>query len=520
LEESRSSLKTKLLKNTIANYLIRFWILGVAFSLFPFIVHYLGAAASGVWLLVNSLTGYFGILDLGIGQSLTKYVAQYKAQRDKEKLGQSISTTFFIYLSMGLLAGSGVFILGRFFLSLFNIPSELIQDAKTITYIVAATMLFGFPMGTFKGVLRGLQRYDISAMADFFASVPKIVLVLALLPKGYGVVALVLISSASSVLGWLLNAYYTRRLLPFLHVSFSLFNKEMVKILFDLAISVFIISICMMIIYPTDRLIIGGFLSVRLIVFYEAAYRIYQFITMIPQLLASAVIPASSELDTISDVQSLKSLFLRGTKYMTAFFLALAIPTLLLAKQILIHWMGNDFGSYYLLLVVFVLHLFFNYNHLFAYYLLVGMNRIRFALWYYVGSAILNLILSIVLVQQVGLIGVVLGTTIPYAILEPIFMWYILKTFEVKLSTYLKEVLGRVYLQAGVIALLLYLLTSYYLPQSLVEVGVFAILSAAAYLVVFYISGIENWERKSLLATITAVLCEVRYSLVNNRIFR
>lgn len=514
------SVKTKLLKNTIANYLIQFWNLGVAFFLFPFIVHYLGVAAAGVWLLVSSLTSYFGILDLGIGASLTKYVAQYLAEKNEQRLGQSISTSFFIYLGMGLLAAMGLFILGHFFITLFNIPTELIWEAKTITYIVAATMLFGFPMGTFSGVLKGLQRYDLPALADFVVSIPKIVLILFLLPRGYGVVTLVLIISGSSALGWLINAYYTKRLLPFLHITLSLFNREMVRILSGLAVSVFVVSICMMIIYPTDRLIIGAFLSVELIVFYEAAYRIYQFIASIPQLLASAVIPAASELDTIRDAQSLKSLFLRGTKYMTAFFLSLAIPVLLLSKQILIHWMGSDFSPYYLLVIIFISHLFFNYNHLFAYFLLVGINKIRFALWYYAGSAVLNLALSIILVRKIGLVGVVLGTAIPYAVLEPIFIGYIFRIFNITLTTYTEEVLAKTYPQASVTALLLYLVTSYYLPHSLIEVGMFVCICAAAYLALFYVSGIEDWERRSLLSTITAMLGEVRYSLANSRIFR
>jgi len=520
LEEARLNLKTKLFKNTIANYLIRFWTLGVYFFLFPFIVHYLGMAATGIWLLINSLTGYFGILNLGIGPSLTKYVAQYKTRRDEKKLSQCISTTFFIYLAMGLLAAIGLIMVGLFLITSFNIPPKLLKETKIITYIAATTMLFGFPMATFKGVLQGLQRYDICALVDFVASIPKIVLILFLLPKGYGVVALVLINLGSSLLRWLLNAYYTKKFLPSLHISFGLFKKEMIRILFGLAVSIFIINICMRIIYHTDRLIIGGFLSVGLIVFYEAAYRIYQFIAMIPQLLASAVIPAASELDTINDARFLKSLFLKGTKYMMAFFLAIVVPALVLSKQILIYWMGKEFGSYYLLVVIFILHLFFNYNHLFAYYLLVGMNKIRFPLWYYIGSALLNLALSIILVQKIGLIGVVLGTAVPYAILEPVFVWYIFKTFDVKLSTYLKEVLGKVYPQAGFIVLLLYLLTIYYSPHSLIEVGIFAVLSVIAYLLLFYVSGVEEREKKSLLATAAAVLGEIRYSLVNNRIFR
>jgi len=511
------SLEKKLVKNTIANYLIRFWTWGVTFFLFPFIVHHLGASASSVWLLVSSLTGYFSLLDLGIGDSLVKYVAQYKAQKDEHKLNQLITTTFFIYLAMGLLAATGLFTLGHFFITSFNIPVGLVQKARIITYVAAATMLLGFPTSIFSGVLSGLQRYDISALIGFASSILSVILSVLFLLKGYGVVTLVLINSISGALGWALNAYYAKKLLPFLRISCSLFNKETIRVLFGLAVSLFVIHVCMMIIYPTDRIVIGAFLPVGLIVFYEAAYKIYHLVVSLPQLLASAVIPAASELDILHDAESLKNLFLRGTKYMTSFFLALAIPIILLSKQILVYWMGNDFGSHYLLVVVFIAHLFFNFNHLFAYYLLVGMNKIRFTLWYYVSSASLNLALSVVLVQKIGLIGVVLGTVISYAILEPVFVWYNFKTFNVKLGIYCREVLCQVYPQAGATALLLYLLKTYYLPRSLVEVGIFAILSATFYLVLFYFFGTKDWERRSLVSTITSVLEEIRFRLTKGK---
>jgi hypothetical protein len=89
-------LKKKLLKNTAYNYFFRIWMWFVTFLLFPFVVHHLGLAAVGIVLLVNSFVGYMGVLNLGIGPSLTKYVAQYRVENDFEKLNKSISTSFVI----------------------------------------------------------------------------------------------------------------------------------------------------------------------------------------------------------------------------------------------------------------------------------------------------------------------------------------------------------------------------------------------------------------------------------------
>lgn len=516
-----SNLKTKLIKNTAANYVIRFWSWGISFFLFPFIVSHLGVAAAGVWLLVSSFTSYFGVLNLGIGPSLTKYVSQYSTRGDKVRLNQYVSTAFFIYLGMGTLAAIGMFAVGRFFITVFSIPANLVEEARAITYILAATMFLGFPMGAFGGILSGLQRYDLSALIGFITSIPYVFLVLTLLPRGHGMVTLMLINLGTSAAAWSLNVYFALRILPSMRIRLSLLSKKVLRSLFGLALSLFVVQICMMIIYPTDKLIIAAFLPVGSIVFYEAAYKIYCLTLEVPHLLASPVIPAASELNASQDLQSLRNLFLRGTKYMTALFLAISVPMMLLSKEILVYWMGPDFGSYYFLAVVFVLHLFFNYNHLFAYHLLVGMNRLGLVpLTYYVGSAFLNLILSIVLVKKLGLMGVILGTVIPYAVLEPLFVSYNLKIFEVSPGTYFWQVIARAYPQALVVFLLLVFLKACYLPQNLVEVAAMAGLSALAYLLLFFLFGIEEWEKKSLTAAVGSALSEFRQGMDSKSLFR
>ncbi|MBN1794168.1 MAG: polysaccharide biosynthesis protein [Candidatus Omnitrophica bacterium] len=506
----KATLKQRLFTNTLTNYVMRFWGWITGFFLFPFIVGRLGPQAAGVWLLAGSFAAHFAFLDLGMGGSLIKHIAQYRAQRNERKINQAITVALVIASAMGLVAATGMFILGRFFITCFTIPPALLKEARLITYLIGITLLFGFPAKTFASVLRGLQRYDLTNLIGFLVSLPTIILTIVFLVMGRGIVTLVLIESLTAVCGWLLTLYYTKKLFPALRVQISLFDKGMVKVLMGLALSLLIINICMIVIYSTDRLIIGAFLPIGLIVFYEAAYKIYHFVVLAPQVLASAIIPATSELNATNDTGSIRKLFLSGTKYTTAFFLALAVPVLILARYILTYWMGPGFGGHYLLVVIFISHLFFSFNHIFAYYLLVGMNQIRDALWYYTGSAALNLALSIFLVKRIGLMGVVLGTAIPYAVLEPFFVRQILRKFDVPLTRYLKNVIARTYPQAIIPAVGLYVLCRYWSPNNLMEAGACVGVYVLAYAAVFYVTGIEEWERKNVVGMALSTLARLK----------
>ena len=75
----------------------------VGILLWPFILHRLGDAASGVWVLIFSITGYYGLFDLGIRSSIVRYVSKFSATDNKEEIAKLINTSLFSYSCIGAL---------------------------------------------------------------------------------------------------------------------------------------------------------------------------------------------------------------------------------------------------------------------------------------------------------------------------------------------------------------------------------------------------------------------------------
>src|SRR5579885_3107346 len=73
----------------------------VGILLSPFILHRLGDAAFGVWVLIFSVTGYYGLFDLGIRSSIVRYVSKYTATDDREGLSKLINTSLATYAAIG-----------------------------------------------------------------------------------------------------------------------------------------------------------------------------------------------------------------------------------------------------------------------------------------------------------------------------------------------------------------------------------------------------------------------------------
>lgn len=510
--------KKKIVRNTMANYIGQFWLMAVSFILFPFIVNHVGLVASGIWLLISSITGYFGLLDLGISSSLTKYVAEYNAKGDTKQLNEVINTTFFLFLGVGVIAAIGLLVFGELFLtSLFSIPMELIDEAKMIVYIVSISMLLRFPMGVFGGVLGGLQRYDINALIGIIISIPRIVLVVVFLSMGHGILVLVAIETFINVVGWILSACYTKRLLPSMSIKPLHFNKKMITTLLTFGGAIFIIQVCGIIILQTDQIIIGAFLTMGAITFYAVAFKIYLLVRRIPELMLLSIFPAASELDAKQYKNAIQALFIRGSKYMTATFLSFVIPIIILSKPILTVWMGHEFTSMYVVLWILLAGLFFNINHLVPVTILQGMGKIRVVMILHVVWAISNLALSIILVNKMGMVGIALGTTLPLIPLEFFYMKQSFKFINVRWKTYLHECLLKTYPPAACAAIILYIITHLYYPSTLIEIVFYGLIGVSVYIVIFYISGLEELERKDIMTTSTEIFIKF-WQMIRNRV--
>src|SRR6202049_22359 len=75
----------------------------VGFFLSPFILHRLGDTAFGIWVLIFSVTGYYGIFDFGIRSSIIRYVSKYTATQDIEEVNRLINSAMFTYTAVGAL---------------------------------------------------------------------------------------------------------------------------------------------------------------------------------------------------------------------------------------------------------------------------------------------------------------------------------------------------------------------------------------------------------------------------------
>ena len=100
--------KPGVVRNVLSNWGSYAVAMGVNFFLSPYVVRHLGNTVYGVWTLILSLTGYLGLLDLGVRGAVTRYIARFHTQADHHKAGNVASSAMIIFSSAFLPDPGGV----------------------------------------------------------------------------------------------------------------------------------------------------------------------------------------------------------------------------------------------------------------------------------------------------------------------------------------------------------------------------------------------------------------------------
>lgn len=426
-------------KNTLANLMIPFLPVVISLILMPFIIGKIGEAAFGFWVLSFSIVGYAGLLDMGLSQTVIKKVSELIAIHDLESLKSTCSQIFSLYCILGILVVLIFFLIGKFTLtSWFQIPPDLYDEARLAFYVIGINAGFSFLSKFWEGIVVGIQNFVFRTKIMYLGTFLQFVLILILLSYGFGLMALVSINLVIEIVKCLAYYNHVRHNLTYLKVSFSLHKFHEIIPLLSLSIQFFILQACFLIIWQTDRIVIGVFLPIAYLTLYEVALRINETIRSIVTSLQGIAFPLASELYSLGQKESMQKIVLIGTKYVFILFFLLAIPAVILSKEFITIWMGADYLYAAPILLILLIGQVLNAFNFITVQVFQAMGKLKVLIITRVLSALMNLILSVILIEKFGLIGVALATTIQFGITELPLLSYLLKNLDISIKDYFR----------------------------------------------------------------------------------
>lgn len=406
-------------RNVMFNWLGTIANMAVGFFLSPFILHHLGDVAYGVWVLTVSVVGYLSLLDLGMQSSILRFVSQGHAKQDHQSASDATSAALWVRLQISALALLLSAALAAVFPHVFKIPQDLASDARKAIVLIGATTAITMSLGVLGGVISALNRYDLQNYVTLLQTAIRVIGIVAVLRTGHGIVAIAVCELVTVLAGKLLQVWMARRLYPELRIHLAKPKPETLKKIWSYSSYTFLITIAVQLVYQSDNLVVGAFVSTAAVTFYSIANSLCRYVTQVINSMSSTFTPAASSYEAVGDTASLLTLYRNGTRAMMLASLPITITLIIRGSSFIGLWMGPEYSHISgIVLVILTIPLFFFFANQTPAAIAFGIEKHKTMAWWAIGEGVANLTLSIILVHWYGIYGVAIGTLVPSLIAQ------------------------------------------------------------------------------------------------------
>jgi O-antigen/teichoic acid export membrane protein len=474
--------KQQIIKNVSSSWFSLGINVVVGFLLSPFILHRLGDTAFGIWVLIFSVTGYYGLFDLGIRSSIVRYVSKFTATGDRGELAKLINTSLFTYSCIGVLSMVVTVVVASQVDRMFHIPAEFMATARWLLLMVGASVALGFPAGIFGGFLEGLQSFYILNWTNVVSTLLRAVLIVIALNHGYGLLTVALITVVLPLLASILRGFLALRLCP---VPFGMryVDRATFRQIANYSGVTFMIMVAGRLKFKTDEIVIGTFMSAAAITYFNIGARIVDYAGQVVTALSQIFVPMSSQSDARGDMNRLRKIFLVGNRVCGFTMFPVCVILVILGRSVIEVWVGRKYvAASYPVLVIMILCSTLWFSQGASGRILFGMSK--HGTWAIVTlvEGVSNLILSIILVRPYGIVGDALGTAIPLTCSMLFFMpQHLCKKLDIHLRTFVRESYTLPFLLSLPLAAVLLLMRSWFVPHNYRQLAVQLFIGAVVY---------------------------------------
>ncbi len=474
--------KRQIVKNVGSSWFSLGFDVLVGLFLSPFLVHWLGDTAFGIWVLIFSVTGYYGLFDLGIRSSVVRYVSKFTATDDVEDLAKLINTSLFTYSCIGLFSLLLTGVLAFYVDHIFKIPPEFHSTARWLLLMVGASVGVGFPLGVVGGYLDGLQKFYVNNWANVAGDIARLVLIILAVRHGRGLLTIAAITVILPPVLAAIRGVIAYRILP-VPFGFKYVDRATFRMMANYSSVTLVIMIATQLKFKTDNIVIGTMISAAAVTYFSFGARIVSYAQQLVMALAQNFLPIASQSEATGNIDRLRKVFLAGNRFCAFTSLPITLTLLMLGKSVIEVWVGKKYvATSYPVMVILIIPATLMWAQATSGRVLFGISQHRTWAFVTLGEGIANLILSIILVHPYGIFGDAFGTAIPLSCTMLFFMpWHLCRKLDIRMRTFLRESYTLPVLLSLPLLAALLLMRRWFIPHTYLQLGVQLFIAMVVY---------------------------------------
>ncbi len=318
------------------------WNTAVALVTVPVMVHSLGFASYGIYSVAFSVAALGSYLDLGLGWTTTKFVAEADGTGSPTRVGTAMAASALYQLSLGLVFAAAVFIASpSISLVILHVPSNQAGEAAAVLRLTAVSFVASSQLGVFVSTLRGLRRFSAATLIAAASTTVSVIGAAAAAALGFGIVGAAAAQLFGVACGVVAGACACHALLRAADYGRGLWRQ--LRAMLEFSIWNYASRLIQMFVLQADKIAIAHWGGPAVLAFYSVPFNFAQRVNVLAGPAVTAIYPIAvvGRLDR----ESFTRQYLAASRLIHVTTAALAISVLVWGDRFLGAWVGPEMAA-------------------------------------------------------------------------------------------------------------------------------------------------------------------------------
>lgn len=319
------------------------WSTLIALVTVPIMVHGLGFTSYGIYNVAFSVVALGSYLDLGLGWTTAKFVAEADATMSPRRTGTAVAASAMYHLAVGLVFAVAIIVTADWVsVAVLRMPVDHADTASAVLRITVLSFVASSVAGVFVSVLRGLRRFAIATLISTGAMTISVIGAAAAAWLGLGVVVASIAQLLGAVCGLLAGLVACCGLLKASEWGVGLWQQ--LRVMLSFSIWNYATRLIQMLALQADKILIARWMGPAILAFYAVPFNFAQRVNFLAGPAVTAIYPVAAigRLDHDVFVRQ----YLAASRFLHMVTAGLAVAVLVWGDRFLAAWVGSEMAEY------------------------------------------------------------------------------------------------------------------------------------------------------------------------------
>jgi len=365
----------------------------------------------GLWLTLGAILGWIKVGDMGIGLSLTRRAIGALESNNYALLRSYVAASIGITLAFGTVISTFGYYLTDLLVNLLSVDESFQDSFKDSYHILLVVACIRPSCGIFSSIINAKQHIAFLHIKNTIVSLVTIFFTLLLMFFEFGITAFAYALLGEALITLVIDVCYVKYIDKDISILPLKSSRKEIRNLLDIGAPYQALKVAYLVSTSTDNIIIAAVMGAASVTIYVFTGKLAFLVAVFLVSIAPSVLfPGFSQLFELKDKEKLQVLYLKLTDLSVRLGVFSGISFLFINESFIKAWVGpENYGGAPLTIcfVVWILFESFIRGITAIIYASGDLKGLTLVVWL---EAIINITVTLLLINSLGLLGVVLGT--------------------------------------------------------------------------------------------------------------